>query len=212
MRLHSSFVIGRGVDEVLDAVLDLERASGCVPGARVVGTHGAEHVEGELRLKVGPLVATYAGSAQLQDISRQDRTFALRARGREMNGLGPADALVRVRLSAADGGTRVDLDTDLSIRGKAAEYGRGAIGELAERGSAELAANLERMIAERAAERTEPATPAGTSPAPPADAEGTPPGRPARATLVAIAGQVVAAAVAATAAAYVVVRLAGRRR
>lgn len=210
MRLHTSFRIDRRVEEVLDAVLDLATVAGCVPGARNVRTVGDGSVEGELGLKIGPLAARYAGSAQLREIQREEKTFALRARGRELSGMGAADALVRVRLSALDGSTRVDLDTDLSIRGKVAQHGRGTLGEVAERMTGQVAENLERMLEERVSQ-----------PMPAADTAAVPVGTPtgtevARASSVsraaaAVRWLVVAVPVAA-AAAYAGARLAARRR
>jgi len=146
MRLSNSFEIARDVEEVFDAFLDIERVATCMPGARLTKMVDDSTFEGEVKVKVGPLGVAYAGSATLQEIDREAKTMQLRARGRERSGAGNADALVKASLHAVDGGTRVDIDTDLSIRGKVAQFGRGAIGEVSGRLMQQFAGNVEEML------------------------------------------------------------------
>jgi len=134
-----------------------------MPGARLTRMVDDSTFEGEVKVKVGPLAVAYAGSATLQEIDREARTMQLRARGRERSGAGNADALVKARLTEANGGTRVDIDTDLSIRGKVAQFGRGAIGEVSGKLMQQFAGNVEAMLAQggepaAAADRREPGT------------------------------------------------------
>ena len=92
--------------------------------------------------------------------------------------LGGAEATVRASVQEDGGGSRVAVVSDLQIRGKAAQFGRGVLGDVAQRVMDQFAANLEaRLVAGE--------TPA-TSGAAPAEAAATPAATPAPATRTAL--------------------------
>src|SRR5206468_977520 len=70
----------------------------------------------------------------------------LRAQGREQRGRGAATAVVTSRLEPAEEGTLVVLETDLTITGAAAQYGRGMIGDISQRLAGEFARCVEAGI------------------------------------------------------------------
>ena len=147
MKLSNTFQIDRPVDEVFDVFLDIERVATCMPGSRLTGMVDDSTFEGEVKIKVGPLAVAYNGQATFVDIDNDARRLTLRAKGREKRGAGNADALIGVQLRAHGGGTGVVIDTDLSIRGKVAQFGRGAIGEVAGGLMQQFAHNVETLLA-----------------------------------------------------------------
>jgi carbon monoxide dehydrogenase subunit G len=147
MKLSNTFQIDRPVDEVFDVFLDIERVATCMPGSRLTGMVDDSTFEGEVKIKVGPLAVAYNGQATFVDIDNDARRLTLRAKGREQRGAGNADALIGVQLRAHGGGTEVVIDTDLSIRGKVAQFGRGAIGEVAGGLMQQFAHNVETLLA-----------------------------------------------------------------
>ncbi len=147
MKLSNTFQIDRPVDEVFDVFLDIERVATCMPGSRLTGMVDDSTFEGEVKIKVGPLAVAYNGQATFVDIDNDARRLTLRAKGREQRGAGNADALIGVQLRAHGGGTGVVIDTDLSIRGKVAQFGRGAIGEVAGGLMQQFAHNVETLLA-----------------------------------------------------------------
>jgi len=146
VKLSNTFEIDRPVGDVFDIFLDIERVAACMPGSRLTGRVDDQTYEGEVKIKVGPLTVAYAGQATFVEIDKEGRQLTLRARARETRGAGNADALIVARLEEHGSGTRVVIDTDLSIRGKVAQFGRGAIGEVAARLMQQFAQNVEVML------------------------------------------------------------------
>jgi uncharacterized protein len=146
VKLSNSFTIDRSVDEVYQAFLDVERIATCMPGSRLLGQPEPGTYEGEVRVKVGPLGVTYSGQFTVLNADQQQHTLVMRAKGREQRGAGNADAHIVATLSEASDGTLVQIDTDLSIRGKVAQFGRGVIGDVTDGIMQTFAANVEQML------------------------------------------------------------------
>lgn len=162
MKLSNTFDIDRPAADVFDIFLDIERVATCMPGSRLTGQIDEDTYEGEVKIKVGPMTVAYAGQATFVDIDKDARQLTLRAKGRETRGAGGADAMIVASLHEHGGGTRVVIDTDLSIRGKVAQFGRGAIGEVAGGLMQQFAHNVEALLSGQA------------STAPPADGAASP--------------------------------------
>lgn len=146
MQLSNSFRIDRPPAEVFEAFLDIERIATCMPGSRLLGQPAEDTYEGEVKVKVGPLGVAYAGELKLLDANHDAMTMTMRAKGREQHGAGNADAHVVAQLTADGSGTLVEIITDLSIRGKVAQFGRGVIGDVTDGIIAKFAKNVEQML------------------------------------------------------------------
>jgi carbon monoxide dehydrogenase subunit G len=172
VKLSNSFRIDRPVPEVFDAFLDVERVAGCMPGSRLLGRSAEDTYEGEVKVKVGPLGVAYSGQLTLLAVDREQWSMTMRAKGREQRGAGNADALVQAQLRADGTGTLVEITTDLNIRGKVAQFGRGVIGEVTDGIMQTFAANVEQMLA--GPSPVAPiGTPRGTATAPSAPSAGS---------------------------------------
>jgi carbon monoxide dehydrogenase subunit G len=145
MQIDNSFRVDVPVDEAWTVLLDLERIAPCLPGAQLQEIQGEEY-RGVVKVKVGPITAQYKGTAQLESVDDGAHTAILVASGRDTRGQGNASATIKIVLQADDGGTRVDVDTDLSITGKVAQFGRGVMADVSEKLLAQFVENLERDV------------------------------------------------------------------
>jgi uncharacterized protein len=69
------------------------------------------------------------------------------ARAAEVNGQGDAEAKITTQIEAAgDDVSRVRMETDLQMRGRVAQFGRGAMEKISQRMFDEFARNLEREM------------------------------------------------------------------
>jgi len=150
VQLTSAIRISRPAPEVLDALLDAGTVAACLPGSRLIGEVADNTYAGELRLRIGPMHAVYAGTVHLDNADRDKGTATLHASGWEQGGQGRADASVRLRVESRGGSTRVLISADLMIRGKVAEYAPGAIGDVGQRLVEQLAGNVEQFLATQA--------------------------------------------------------------
>lgn len=164
MKLSNSFSIARPPGEVYDAFLDIERVATCMPGSRMLGQSEPGTYDGEVKVKVGPLGVAYTGQFTVLESDQDALKLTMRAKAREQRGAGNADAHIVAQLSEQDGGTLVQIDTDLSIRGKVAQFGRGVIGEVTDGIMQAFARNLETMLLSGGPQTpAETATPRGGS-------------------------------------------------
>ena len=150
MQLTSAIRISRPAPEVLDALLDAGTVAACLPGSRLIGEVADNTYAGELRLRIGPVHAVYAGTVRLDNADRDAGTATLHASGWEQGGQGRADASVTLRVESRGGSTRVLISADLMIRGKVAEYAPGAIGDVGQRLVEQFAGNVEKLLATQA--------------------------------------------------------------
>jgi carbon monoxide dehydrogenase subunit G len=146
VKLANSFTIDRPIEEVYAAFLDVDRIATCMPGSQLLGQPAPDTYEGEVKVKVGPLAVTYAGRFTILEAAERERRLTMRATGRERRGAGDADAHIVAQLSEQADGTLVRIDTDLDIRGKVAQFGRGVIGEVTDNIMQAFAANIEGML------------------------------------------------------------------
>ena len=146
MKLANQFTIDRPAREVFEAFLDVERIATCMPGSRLLGQSEPGTYDGEVKVKVGPLGVAYTGQFTVLDADAEQLRLTMRAKGREQRGAGNADAHIVASLSERDGGTLVQIDTDLSIRGNVAQFGRGVIGEVTDGIMQTFSGNVEQML------------------------------------------------------------------
>ena len=132
MQLQNEFTVPAPVSEVWKTLLDVERIAPCIPGATVDRVDGDE-VTGRVKVKVGPITASYAGTAQFVTKDETEHRLVLQGSGRETRGSGTASATVEVRMSEAGSTTQVTVNTDLDITGRQAQFGRGVMTEIAAR-------------------------------------------------------------------------------
>ncbi|MBB3663967.1 MULTISPECIES: SRPBCC family protein [Prauserella salsuginis group] len=136
--------------EVFALLGDVERVAGCVPGAAIEGRDadtGGEAYRGRVKVKVGPISAEYAGVVRFLDVNDAELSLRLQARGADAHGNGDAEAEVLVTLAESGKGTTVSLKTDLVIRGKIAQFGKGAINKVSDRILEQFAVNLSALLA-----------------------------------------------------------------
>jgi carbon monoxide dehydrogenase subunit G len=116
-----------------------------MPGAQLQEVAGDEF-RGVVKVKVGPITAQYKGSAKLESVDDATHTAVISAAGRDTRGQGNASATIKLGLVPDGNGTRVEVDTDLSITGKVAQFGRGVIGDVSAKLLAQFVENLERDV------------------------------------------------------------------
>jgi carbon monoxide dehydrogenase subunit G len=162
MQIDETFRVDVPVDEAWKILLDLERLAPCMPGAQLQEVEGDEY-RGVVKVKVGPITAQYKGTAKFESVDADTHTAILVASGRDTRGQGNASATIELTLLAEGDGTRVDVDTDLSITGKVAQFGRGVIADVSAKLLAQFVENLERdVLARDVVDLTEPDAAADT--------------------------------------------------
>ena len=105
-----------------------------------------DEVAGRVRVKVGPVTASYAGTARFVTKDEAAPRFVLEGNGRETRGTGTASATVEVSMSEQDAVTRVRVVTSLEVTGKQAQFGRGVMSDIAAKLTDQFAACLAERV------------------------------------------------------------------
>lgn len=156
MILDNDVIVAAPPDTVFALLGDPERVVKCLPGATFEGSDGDTH-RGQVKVKVGPITAAYAGTVRFLDIDSAQRRMRMQALGTDMHGSGDAEAEVVVTVEEAPEGTRLRLNTDLVIRGKIVQFGKSAIAAVSAKLLDQFAGNLAALLdAERAGAGTGP--------------------------------------------------------
>ena len=145
MDINDSFRVNRPLAETWDVLLDIERIAPSLPGAELQEIEGDDY-RGVVKVKVGPITAQYKGVAKLAEVDESARRIVLDASGRDTRGQGNAKAKIVVTMRDDNGGTLVDVATDLSITGKVAQFGRGVLADVSSKLMGQFVENLERDV------------------------------------------------------------------
>lgn len=192
MRLSNEVPLPAAPDRVFTVINDVERVVPCLPGAALAGGSGDEY-QGTVQVRVGPVKAAYRGTVRFIEVDADEHRLVLDARGTDQHGSGNASAKVTVQVRPHEDGSVLALDTDLVIRGKVAQFGRGAIGEISQKLMEQFARNLAGLLTDAPDAAATPGAAVTGNAAPPTAAGTAGAGRPGAAQTVAGAGQAVPA-------------------
>ena len=132
MRIENDMHVSASMEEAWALLTDIPAIAPCLPGAKLIDQDGDTY-EGTMKVKVGPIVAEYSGTATVVEMNATDRTVKLTASGRDKRGAGNASADIFASMVEADGGTTVSIATDLKVAGKVAQFGRGAMADISKK-------------------------------------------------------------------------------
>jgi aerobic carbon-monoxide dehydrogenase small subunit len=146
-RLEEHFEVAHLPDRVFAMLGDIASVAACLPGVTLLAPPTADRVEGAMRVKIGPVAATFSGAARVER-NPAEMSGRILGIGTDQRSRSSTRGEVRYRLTSLDGGrTRVDLSLGYSLTGILAQVGRPALArELANRLIAEFASNLDRML------------------------------------------------------------------
>jgi uncharacterized protein len=145
MKLENEFTVDTSIDEAWKALNDLERVTPCLPGAQLTAEVGDEY-EGTMTVKMGPVTQKYNGTVKIEDADESAHRAVIRADGKDARGQGTASATITSTLNEEDGGTKVHVETDMHLTGRAAQFGRGVQQEVATKLINQFAECLEKEI------------------------------------------------------------------
>jgi len=146
MRFSNEIAVDAPPDELFEFMSDPEKVVTCLPGASVEGRDGDDW-RGAMTVKVGPIKASYRGTLRFLELDPDARRAVMRARADEASGQGQAEARIASAVEVRDGGSCLRMETDLQVRGKVAQFGRGAMEQVAGKMLKHFAANVEEAIA-----------------------------------------------------------------
>jgi carbon monoxide dehydrogenase subunit G len=143
--------------EAWSFLMDIPATVPCFPGAELVEQLEGDNYKGRVTVKLGPLTMVFNGSLRVEDRNDEARSGSVRASWTEARARGNANTVTRFAMGECEGGTRVELDTEVQLAGQVAQYGRGTgmIADISARLVEQFADNLRARINESAMAHSE---------------------------------------------------------
>lgn len=168
MKFDNAFELPLPVERAWALLLDVPRIAPCMPGAELVEVTDDRSYKGKVAVRLGPVALIFAGRAVIEQIDDLAHKARIKAQGVDAKGRGGASAVVDFELQPSARGSKVTVNTDLTLSGSVAQYGRGSgiIREVAAQLTREFATALEAQLAADGAPVDGAAPPPGAAAAP----------------------------------------------
>ncbi len=127
MKLEQHFEVAAPLDRVWAALIDVQRVAPCLPGAEITEQGDDGVYRGNFTVKLGPTTAAYRGELSLNEVDEAAHRVTMKASGQDKRGQGSAKATILNALREEGGTTHVDVETDFTITGRLARFGRGGM-------------------------------------------------------------------------------------
>lgn len=162
MLIADTFSVEAPIEAVWNFFFDVERMRQSVPGVETIEQVDDRTYRGRIRVKVGAISASFGGSATLTEVEPPTRLAAL-LQGEDKSVASVVQGTFASTLRPVDGGTEVNYQMDVNLRGRLAQFGTAAVNSTAKRLTAEFTARLRDVLV------TGTAAGAEGPPAPPAE-------------------------------------------
>jgi len=147
MKINNEFTVGVPIQQAWDVMLDLQKIAPCLPGAAIQEEKADGEYDGTMKVKIGPITANYKGTVKVEEADEENHRAVLQATGRDARGQGTASATIVSTLQEEGGdSTKVNVETDMKLTGRAAQFGRGIAQDVATKMLNQFAECLEREI------------------------------------------------------------------
>ncbi len=146
MKINNEFTVGAPIQQAWDTMLNLERIAPCLPGAAIQEEKDEGEYDGTMKVKIGPITANYKGTVKFEEVDEENHRAVLQATGRDARGQGTASATIVSTLQDEGDGTKVSVETDMKLTGRAAQFGRGIAQDVATKMLDQFASCLEEEI------------------------------------------------------------------
>jgi uncharacterized protein len=148
MKIENAFEVSAPPEQAWALLMDVPRVIPCMPGAELTETVDDAHWKARMHVKLGPISLTFDTDVAREQADEAARRSVLSANAREAKGRGSARATIESTLAAVNGGTRVEVVTDLSLSGPVAQYGRGMVQDVAAQLTQQFADCLQQQLSE----------------------------------------------------------------
>jgi carbon monoxide dehydrogenase subunit G len=165
MQFTNDFEVSLPPDQAWPLLMDIERIVPCMPGAELVEIVDDKTFKGKVAVKLGPVALSFLCNAVFEEVDNTAHTARIKAGGADAKGRGNANTVIEFHLQPCAKGSKVIIDTDLTLSGAVAQYGRGVgmIQTVANQIISQFSKNLEAQISRtrQAEAAVDPAAPAG---------------------------------------------------
>ena len=150
IELRQSFAVPFPRDQVWRFFADLDQVTRCMPGARLTKPMQGSRAEGEVNVKIGPIVSAFHG---VLDVARDDSQFrgTVRGAGRDVKSPSSARAIITYGVQSSGAtASQVDVSVKFLLSGALAQFSRsGLVKDVADHLTRVFVQNLEARLSGR---------------------------------------------------------------
>jgi uncharacterized protein len=128
MKFAQSCIINADRETVWDFLMNIENVATCLDGVEAIHPIDADHYEGTLRVRVGPVALSFQGTVHVESRDRDQWHGVVRAEAKDRRVGGAVRAHMDMNLIAkSPTQTEMHVELDAHILGKIGEYGQPVI-------------------------------------------------------------------------------------
>ena len=133
MKITQEIRVASSAESVFGFFQDVPAVAQCMPGAKLTEDRGDGSYRGTVSVRLGPMTAGFEGEATVSS-DPETMTGHISGKGVDRRGGSRGQVNVQYAVSAADDGSTVSVDADITISGAAAQFGRtGLINQISKR-------------------------------------------------------------------------------
>lgn len=121
--LEKNYPVAAGVDAAWAILSNIKELATCMPGAEITEQVDDRNYKGNVRVKVGPAVAAFAGTIEVLAVDASGKTLKLVGKGADKGGSSASMELTASLLLAEGGQCTLQGQADVIVNGKFAQFG-----------------------------------------------------------------------------------------
>ena len=127
IEIRETFQVQAPIDRVWRFVLDPHNVAACMPGASLAQVVDEKTFIGNIKVKVGAVMAAYKGRVELTEIDEKNYTVKMKAEGTESGGGTARGSMLSRLVALPDGRTEIVAEASVDLTGRIMQVGRGMI-------------------------------------------------------------------------------------
>ena len=127
IEIRETFQVQAPIERVWKFVLDPHNVAACMPGASLEQVVDEKTFIGNIKVKVGAVMAAYKGRVELTEIDEKNYTVKMKAEGTESGGGTARGSMLSKLVTLPDGKTEVVAEASVDLTGRIMQVGRGMI-------------------------------------------------------------------------------------
>ncbi len=141
--LEKTYPIKAPLSACWSVLSDIPELATCMPGAAITEKTDDSHYKGQVKVKVGPATAAFAGDIEVQAVDAGAHSLTMLGKGADKGGSSASMQLTATLRAEADGSTSLIGNADVIVNGKFAQFGGRMMTSVADMILGQFAGNFE---------------------------------------------------------------------
>ncbi len=141
--LEKTYPVRAPISACWQVLSDIPELATCMPGAAITEKTDDTHYKGQVKVKVGPATAAFAGEIEVQAVNAAGFSITMLGKGADKGGSSASMQLTATLRAEADGSTSLIGQADVIVNGKFAQFGGRMMTSVADMILGQFAGNFE---------------------------------------------------------------------